>query len=68
MHMHTVTRHGLHDIHGQLEKIRKVFEKWGWSGGRVLVVMSPEASRQESQRMTEAMEERERQREAKDES
>lgn len=24
MHMHTVTRHGLHDIHGQLEKIRKV--------------------------------------------
>jgi len=27
MHMHTVTRHGLHDIHGQLERIRKIFEK-----------------------------------------
>jgi hypothetical protein len=68
MHMHTVTRHGLHDIHGQLERIRKVFEKWGWSSGRGLVAMTPEESRQESQRMIEAMEERERQRETKDEN
>jgi hypothetical protein len=67
MHMHTVTRHGLHDIYGQLEKIRKVVEKWGWSGGRGLVTMSPEESRQESQRMIEAMEERERQRDASEE-
>ncbi len=68
MHMHTVTRHGLHDIHGQLEKIRKVFEKWGWSGGRGLVAMSPEESRQEGERMMALMKERERQREDKDRS
>ena len=29
MHISTVTRHDLHDIHGQLERIRKVIEKWG---------------------------------------
>lgn len=68
MHINTVTRHGLHDIYGQLEKIRKIFEKWGRSGGRGLVAMTPEESRQESQRMIEEMEKRERQRESNDDS
>lgn len=62
MHIRTVTRHDVHDVHDQLERIRKVIEKWGWSGGRGLVSMSPEESREESQRMIEAMRERERQR------
>lgn len=65
MHINTVTRHGLHDIYGQLEKIRKVFEKWTSGTGRGMLAMNPEDSRAESKRQLEAMEERERQREAK---
>jgi hypothetical protein len=67
MHISTVTRHDLHDIHGQLERIRKVFEKWGWGAGRGLVAMTPEESREEGQRMIEAMEERKWRSEGKNE-
>lgn len=66
INMNTVTRHGLHDIHKELEKTRKVLEKWGWGSGRGLVTMTPEESREESERMIEAMKERERKREAQD--
>lgn len=67
MNMNTVTRHGLHDIHKELEKARKVLEKWGWGGGRGLVTMTPEESREESERMIEAMGERQRRSEGKGE-
>lgn len=59
MDISEVTRYGIHDVHQQLEKIRRVFEKWGWGSGRGLVAMTPEESRRESQRIIEAMEERE---------
>jgi hypothetical protein len=58
MEIQTVTRHGLHDIYGQLDKIRKVLEKWSWSGGSGLIAMTPTESREEGARMREAMEER----------
>lgn len=67
MHINTVTRHGLHDIYGQMEKIRKIFEKWTSSTGRGMLAMTPEDSRAESKRQLDAMEERERQRDAKGE-
>lgn len=60
MNMQFVTKRGLHDIYEQLERIRKVFEKWGWSGGRGLVAMTPEQGREESDRMRAAIEERRR--------
>jgi len=58
MEIRTVTRHGLHDIYGQLERIRKVMEKWSWSAGSGLIVMTPTESREENTRIREAMEER----------
>lgn len=64
MHINTVTRHGLHDIYGQIEKIRKIFEKWTAGTGKGMLAMTPEDSRAESKRQLEAMEERERRREA----
>jgi hypothetical protein len=67
MHMHTVTKRGLHDIYEQLEKIRRVMEKWGWGGGRGLVAMTPEEGRKESDRMVAEMEERRQCHEAADE-
>lgn len=60
MNMQFVTKRGLHDIYEQLEKIRKMFEKWGWGGGRGLVVMTPREGREESDRMVAEMEERRR--------
>jgi hypothetical protein len=65
MNMQFVTSHGVDDIYDEIKRTRKVMEKWGWSGGKGLVTMTPEESRQESQRIREAMEERERKREAK---
>lgn len=65
MNMQFVTNHGVDDIYEEIKRTRKVMEKWGWSGGKGLVTMTPEESRQESQRTREAMEERERRREAK---
>jgi hypothetical protein len=67
MHMQFVTKRGLHDIYDQLEKIRRVMEKWGWSGGRGLVAMTPEEGRKESEQMRAAMEERRRRIEGADE-
>jgi hypothetical protein len=66
MHINTVTRHGLHDIHGQLEKIRKVFEKWTSGTGSGVLTLSPEQARAENERRYAAMKERERQREEQD--
>lgn len=65
MEIQTVTRHGLHDVYGQLDKIRKVLEKWSWNGGSGLIAMTPSESREESARMREAMEERRRRLEEK---
>lgn len=65
MNMQFVTSHGVDDIYDEIKRTRKVMEKWGWSGGKGLVTMTPEESRQESQRIRGAMEERERKREAK---
>jgi len=58
MEIRAVTRHGLHDIHSQLDKIGKTLEKWTWSGGSGLIAMTPSESREESARIREAMEER----------
>jgi hypothetical protein len=66
MHINTVTRHGLHDIYGQLEKIRRVFEKWTSGTGSGVLALSPEEARAENERRYAAMKERERQREAQD--
>lgn len=60
MNMQFVTKRGLHDVYEQLEKIRRVMEKWGWGGGRGLVAMTPEEGRQESDRMLAEMEEHQR--------
>jgi hypothetical protein len=60
MNMQFVTKRGLHDIYEQLEKTRRVMEKWGWGGGRGLVAMTPEEGRKESDRMVAEMEERRR--------
>jgi len=67
MNMQFVTKRGLHDVYEQLEKTRKVMEKWGRSGGRGLVAMTPEEARQESDRMVAEMEERRQRHEAADE-
>jgi hypothetical protein len=66
MHINTVTRHGLHDVHGQLEKIRKVFEKWTSGTGSGVLALSPEEARAENERRRAVLEERERQREEQD--
>lgn len=60
MNMQFVTKHGLDDIHKQLEKIRTVMEKWGWGGGHGLIAMTPEEGRKENDRIVAAMEERRR--------
>lgn len=65
MHINTVTRHGLHDIHKEVEKIRKVFEKWTSGIGSGVLALSLEEARAENERRYAAMEEREHQREAK---
>lgn len=66
MNMQFVTNHGVDDIYEEMKRMRKVMEKWGWSGGKGLVTMSPDESRQEGERMRQAMEERKRQREQSD--
>jgi hypothetical protein len=66
MHINTVTRHGLHDIHKELEKMRKVFEKWTSGIGSGVLALSLEEARAENERRYAAMEKRERQREATD--
>ena len=53
MNMQFVTSHGVDDIYDEIKRTRKVMEKWGWSGGKGLVTMTPEESRQESQRIRE---------------
>lgn len=59
MHMHTVTRHGLHDIHKELEKIRRGLEKWRWSGGSGLLTISrAEADKKNEERLAEIEKER----------
>jgi hypothetical protein len=60
MNMQFVTKRGLHDIYEQLEKTRRVMEKWGWGGGRGLVAMTPEEGRKEGDRVVAEMEERRR--------
>ncbi len=66
MNMQFVQKRGVHDLYKQLESIRKVMEKWGWGTGKGLIAMTPEEARKESNRMVEAMRERQRQREAKE--
>jgi hypothetical protein len=60
MNMHFLTNHGLGDIYDEIKRTRTMMEKWGWSGGRGLVAMTPEEGRKEGERMREAMEERRR--------
>jgi hypothetical protein len=63
MHINTVTRHDLHDIHKQLEQLRKVLEKWTSGTGSGLLALSLEESRAENERRYAAMKERQKQRE-----
>lgn len=64
MDMTEVTRHGLHDIHNQLERTRKVLEKWTAGTGSGVLALSPEEARAETERRRAVREERERKREA----
>jgi hypothetical protein len=60
MHMHFVTRRGLHDIYEQLDQMRRVMEKWSWSGGHGLLTLSPEVGRKENERRMAEIEKDER--------
>lgn len=63
MEIRTVTRRGLHDIHKQLEQLRKILEKWTSGTGSGLLALSLEESRNESERQLAAMRDRQEQRE-----
>jgi hypothetical protein len=67
MNMQFVTNHGVEDIYDEIKRTRTMMEKWGWSGGRGLVAMTPEEGRRESEQMRAAMEERRRRIEVVDE-
>lgn len=60
MHMHTVTRHGIHDIHKQLETIQKTLKGWSANLGRGMVAMSYEEAKARENEIVNGMEERAR--------
>lgn len=60
MHMHTVTRHGIHDIHKQLDAIQKTLKGWSANLGRGMVSMSYEEAKARENEIVNGMEERER--------
>jgi hypothetical protein len=60
MHMHTVTRHGIHDVHKQLDAIQKTLKGWSANIGRGMVAMSYEEARAREDEIVKGMEERER--------
>jgi hypothetical protein len=66
MHINTITQHGLHDIHEQLERLRKILEKWTSGTGSGLLALTLEESRAENERRYAVREERQKQREARE--
>jgi hypothetical protein len=66
MEIRTVSRHGLHEIHKQLEQLRKILEKWTSGTGSGLLALSLEESRNENERQLAAMRERQEQREERE--
>ena len=60
MHMHTVTRHGIHDVHKQLDAIQKTLKGWSANIGRGMVAMSYEEAKAREDEIVEGMDERER--------
>jgi hypothetical protein len=60
MHMHTVTRHGIHDVHKQLEAIQKTLKGWSANLGRGMVAMGYEEEKAREDEIVNRMEERER--------
>lgn len=67
MNMKFIQKRGVHDVYKELEQLRKILEKWTSGTGRGLLALSLDESRAETERRYAAMEERERQREAKGE-
>lgn len=60
MHMHTVTRHGIHDIHKQLDAIQKTLKGWSANLGRGMVAMSQQEAKAREDEIVRGMEERQR--------
>jgi hypothetical protein len=56
----------IHDVHKQLESIRKVMDGWGWDSGKGLIAMSPGEARAEGERIATEMRDRRRRREGSD--
>lgn len=64
MHMHTVTRHGIHDVHKQLDSIQKTLKGWSANLGRGMVAMSAAEVKEREDRIVGEMEERQQERES----
>lgn len=60
MHMNTVTRRGIHDVHKQLEAIQKTLKGWSANLGRGMVAMSHTEEKAREDEIVNRMEERER--------
>lgn len=60
MHMNTVTRRGIHDVHKQLEAIQKTLKGWSANLGRGMVAMSHAEEKAREDEIVNRMEERER--------
>lgn len=59
-YLSTVTRRSVHDLHKQLEEIRKVLAGWSANIGRGMVAMSYEEAKARENEIINGMEERER--------
>jgi len=60
MHMNTVTRRGIHDVHKQLEAIQKTLKGWSANLGRGMVAMSQKEAKAREDEIVKGMEERQR--------
>ncbi len=60
MHMNTVTRRGIHDVHKQLEAIQKTLKGWSANLGRGMVAMSHAEEKAREAEIVNRMEEGER--------
>jgi len=60
MHMNTVTRRDIHDVHKQLEAIQKTLKGWSANIGRGMVAMTHAEEKAREDEIVNRMEERER--------
>jgi hypothetical protein len=60
MHMNTITRRGIHDVHKQLEAIQKTLKGWSANIGRGMVAMSHAEEKAREDEIVKRMEERRR--------